>query len=121
MRNRRIRVKAIRQSWTQEILDEIDIDEEADQQAIEIEKISQAENQVKRVEETPTLKSCGHCSRIHARKRPTIAATCATCVERNPYATVCRSKQEESPHDRRGHRKLQDKSCYQKDTRLRRY
>lgn len=67
MRNRRIRVKAIRQGWSlQEILDEAAIDEETDQQASEMEKkISHKEKDVKRIEEMPTQKPCGRCGRKH--------------------------------------------------------
>ena len=93
MRNRRIRVKAIRQCWTlQEILDEAAIDEETNQQATEMEKkISHEEKDVKRVEETPASKPCGRCGRKHTQKCPAFGATCTACGKRNHYANVCRS------------------------------
>ncbi|XP_068670900.1 uncharacterized protein [Montipora foliosa] len=93
MRNKRIRVKAIRQGWTlQEILDEAAIDEETNQQATEMEKkISQEEKDVKRVEETPDSKPCGRCGRKHTQKCPAFRATCTACGKRNHYANVCRS------------------------------
>ena len=81
MRNRRIRVNAIRQGWTlQEVLDEAAIDEETNQQATEMEKkISHEEKDVKRVEETPASKPCGRCGRKHTQKCSAFGATCTAC------------------------------------------
>jgi len=115
MRNRRIRVKAIRQGWTlQEILDEAAIDEETNQQVTEMEKkISHEEKDVKRVEETPTSKPCGRCGRKHMHKYPAFGATCTVCGKQNHYANVCRSK----PQEKKGYRPQQDKPHYPKDSR----
>ena len=67
MRNRRIRVKAIRQTWTlQEILDEAAIDEEANHQATVMEKkISNEEKEIKPIGELANSKPCGRCGRTH--------------------------------------------------------
>ena len=118
MRNRRIRVKAIRQGWTlQEILDEAAIDEETNQQATEMEKkIPHEEKDVKRVEENPPSKPCGRCGRKHTQKCPAFGATCTACGKRNHYANVCRSK----PQEKKGYRPQQDKPRYPKDPRTRR-
>ena len=118
MRNRRIRVKAIRQGWTlQEILDEAAIDEETNQQATEMEKkIPHEEKDVKRVEENPPSKPCGRCGRKHTQKCPAFGATCTACGKRNHYADVCRSK----PQEKKGYRPQQDKPRYPKDPRTRR-
>ena len=116
MRNRRIRVKAIRQGWSlQEILDEAAIDEETNQQASEMEKkISHEEKDVKRIEETPTPKPCGRCGRKHTQKCPAFGATCTACGKRNHYANVCKS----NPQEKKGFRPQQTR--YPKDSRTRR-
>ena len=78
MRNRRIRVKAIRQGWTlQKILDEAAIDKETSQRATEMEtKISHNEKDVKRIEENRVLKPCDRCGRKHTQKCPALGAVC---------------------------------------------
>ena len=118
MRNRRIRVKAIRQGWTlQEILDEAAIDEETNQQATEMEKkISHAEKDVKRMEEKPVSKPCGRCGRKHTQKCLALGAVCTACGKRNHYANVCRSK----PQETKGSRPQQDKNRYANAPRTRR-
>ena len=118
MRNRRIRVKAIRQGWTlQKILDEAPIDKETNQQATEMEtKISHDEKDVKRIEENRVLKPCGRCGRKHTQKCPALAAVCTACGERNQYANVCRSK----PQETKGYRPQQDKTRYPNGPRNRR-
>ena len=119
MRNRRIRVKAIRQGWTlQKILDEAAIDKETNQQATEMEtKISHDEKDVKRIEENRVLKPCGRCGRKHTQKCPALAAVCTACGERNQYANVCRSK----PQETKGYRPQQDKTRYPNGSRNRRF
>ena len=88
MRNRRIRVKAIRQGWTlQKILDEAAIDKETNQQATEMEtKISHDEKGVKHIEENRVLKPCARCGRKHTQECPALGAVCTACGERNQYA-----------------------------------
>ena len=118
MRNRRIRVKAIRQGWTlQEILDEAAIDEETNHQANEVEKkISHDEKDVKRIAENRVSKPYGRCGRKHTQKCPALGAVCTACGKRNHYANVCRSK----PQETKGYRPQQDKTRYPNGPRNRR-
>ena len=123
MRNRRIRVKAIRQTWTlQRILDEAAIDEEANHQTTEMEKkISNEEKEIKRIGELANSKPCGRCGRTHMQKCPAFSALRTACGKRNHYASVCRNKPHSAnPQRRKSPHQQYDKFRHQKDPQTRR-
>ena len=106
IRNKRIRIKAIRNNWTlQQILDEAAIDEEANQQAREMEKKLEDKRteQIRRIGKHKTntpgkpasQQACDRCGRNHDHRNQckAIGATCHSCGKKNHYSTVCRSKQ----------------------------
>ena len=111
MRNRRIRVKAIRQDWTlQEILDEASIDA-SDRNGKED---SSRRKRCQTRGGKPIFKTKCRCGSKHTQKCLAFGAICTACRKRNHYANVCRSK----PQEKKGYRPQQEKTRYTKDSRI---